>query len=234
MARAIGGLSNNVKDTCRSRADRSTLIKAQLSALNVATERGTSDKTEATRFSQCAHDQRRTLEAEDCDSIRCAQLISSGRRCIRPPHCLAHARPTMCCIRLVLNVWASVTCSINVSAYYFHERVERSFVGLVGVLLRLRKASESGETCVRAKVKYHTTLYRAYYGILSLLQLEHFRPILYKKLLFQMVGFQIRFLGHTATPAKKKECSFVPFTNTVNRKIHEARMSRPISDDWYE
>ena len=46
MARANGGLSN--------RADRSTLIKAQLSAHNVATERGTSDKTEATRFSQCA------------------------------------------------------------------------------------------------------------------------------------------------------------------------------------
>ena len=64
----------------------------------MATERGTSDKTEATRFSQCAHDQRRRLEAEDCDSIRCAQLISGGRRRIRPPYCLAHARPTMCCI----------------------------------------------------------------------------------------------------------------------------------------
>ena len=61
----------------------------------VAAERGTSDNTEATRFSQCAHDQRRRLEAEDCDSIRCAQLISGGRRRIRPPHCLAHARPTM-------------------------------------------------------------------------------------------------------------------------------------------
>ena len=68
----------------------------------VATERGTSDNTEATRFSQCAHDQRRRLEAEDCDSIRCAQLISGGRRRIRPPRCLAHARPTMCCIRLVI------------------------------------------------------------------------------------------------------------------------------------
>ena len=31
-----------------------TLIKVQLSAHNVATERGTTDKTEATRFSQCA------------------------------------------------------------------------------------------------------------------------------------------------------------------------------------
>ena len=67
----------------------------------VATERGTSDNTEATRFSECAHDQRRRLEAEDCDSILCAQLISGGRRRIRPPRCLAHARPTMCCIRLV-------------------------------------------------------------------------------------------------------------------------------------
>ena len=70
----------------------------------VATERGTSDNTEATRFSQCAHDQRTRLEAEDCDSIRCAQLISGGRRRIRPPRCLAHARPTMCCIRLYSRV----------------------------------------------------------------------------------------------------------------------------------
>ena len=54
MARANGGLSNHVKDKSRSRADRSTLIKAQLSAHNVATERGTSDKMEATRFGQCA------------------------------------------------------------------------------------------------------------------------------------------------------------------------------------
>ena len=74
----------------------------------VATERGTSDNTEATRFSQCAHDQRRRLEAEDCDSIRCAQLISGGRRRIRPPRCLAHARPSN---------WASLsdphTCDFN-------------------------------------------------------------------------------------------------------------------------
>ena len=105
MAQANGGLSNHVKDTCRSRADRSTLIKAQLSAhMYVATERGTSDNTEATRFSQCAHDQRRRLEAEDCNSIRCAQLISGKRRRICPPHCLAHARPTMCCIRLVIII----------------------------------------------------------------------------------------------------------------------------------
>ena len=96
VARANGGLSNHVKDTSWSRADRSTLIKAQLSALNVATERGTSDKTEATRFSQCAHDQRRRLETEDCDSIRCNFRWEETY----PPHCLAHARPTMRCIRL--------------------------------------------------------------------------------------------------------------------------------------
>ena len=122
MARANGGLSNHVKDTYRSRADRSTLIKAQLSALNVATERGTSDMTEATRFSQCVHDQQRRLEAEDCDSIRCAQIISGGRRRIRPPLCLAHARPTMCCIRLVwyiappvhhMHSATFVTCEVN-------------------------------------------------------------------------------------------------------------------------
>ena len=44
---------------------------------DVATERGTSDMTEATRFSQCVHDQQRRLDAEDCDSIRCTQLISA-------------------------------------------------------------------------------------------------------------------------------------------------------------
>ena len=77
----------------------------------VATDRGTSDNTEATRFSQCAHDQRRRLEAEDCDSIRCAKLISGGRRRIRPPRCLAHARPTMCCIRLVM--WSSLLLDLS-------------------------------------------------------------------------------------------------------------------------
>ena len=101
MARTNGGLSNHVKDTCRSRADHSTLIKAQLSALNAATEKGTSDKKEATRFSQCAHDQRRRLKV---DSIR---LISGGRRRIRRPYCLAHARPTMCCICLIIS-WSTL------------------------------------------------------------------------------------------------------------------------------
>ena len=51
------------------------------------------------------------LEAEDCNSIRCAQLISGGRRRMRPcpPHCLAHARPTMCCIR-----YATVTVLLTI------------------------------------------------------------------------------------------------------------------------
>ena len=50
--------------------------------------------TEATHFSQCVHDQQRRLEAEDCDSIRCAQLISGGRRRIRPP-CMHSASLTL-------------------------------------------------------------------------------------------------------------------------------------------
>ena len=54
--------------------------------------RGTSDMTEATHFSQCVHDQQRRLEAEDCYSIRCAQLISGGRRRIRPPCTVPRSR----------------------------------------------------------------------------------------------------------------------------------------------
>ena len=48
--------------------------------------------TEATHFSQCVHDQQRRLEAEDCDSIQCAQLISGGRRRIRPPCTVPRSR----------------------------------------------------------------------------------------------------------------------------------------------
>ena len=76
--------------------------------------RGTSDMTEATHFSQCVHDQQRRLEADDCDSIRCAQLISGGRRRIRPPCTVPRSRsPTMRCIRLVyvapLTLYASLS-----------------------------------------------------------------------------------------------------------------------------
>ena len=53
-----------------SRVDRSTLIKAQFSTIDMTAERGTSDETEATH--PRVHDQRRRLEAVDCDSIRYA------------------------------------------------------------------------------------------------------------------------------------------------------------------
>ena len=67
--------------------------------------------TEATHFSQCVHDQQRRLEAEDCDSIRCTQLISGGRRRIRPPCTVPRSRsPIMHCIRLVIIIMVSVFC----------------------------------------------------------------------------------------------------------------------------
>ena len=44
------------------------------------------------------------------------QLISGGRRRIRPPHCLAHAHPTMCCIRLVFMVCNSCSSIYRYSA----------------------------------------------------------------------------------------------------------------------
>ena len=53
-----------------SRADHSTLVKAQLSALDMAAERETSDKTEATH--QRVHDQRIKLEAADCEGLQYA------------------------------------------------------------------------------------------------------------------------------------------------------------------
>ena len=93
MSRANSGLSNHVKDTCRSRADRSTLIKAQLSALNVAThKRDIGYDGGYTLQPVCARPALRRLEAEDCDSIRCAQLISGGRRRIRPPCTVPRSR----------------------------------------------------------------------------------------------------------------------------------------------
>ena len=65
---------------------RSILIKAQFFALDMATERGTSNETEATHLRACD------------------MLIGSGRRRTRPPYCFAHARPKMPCIRLLLKV----------------------------------------------------------------------------------------------------------------------------------
>ena len=79
--------------------DRSTLIKAQFSALDTAAERGTSDEMEATHL-------RAYAQPTDIDKVRSCGLrrhaqIGGGRRRTRPPHCLAHARPKMPCIRLV-------------------------------------------------------------------------------------------------------------------------------------
>ena len=59
------------------------------------------------------------------------------------------SHPTLSVI--ILKVWASVMCSVNVSAHYFRERVEILFVGLAGALQLLRKASQSGEACMRAR-----------------------------------------------------------------------------------
>ena len=47
------------------RADRSTLINVQFSALDTSTKRGTSDETEDTH--QRVHDQRIRLEAADSE-----------------------------------------------------------------------------------------------------------------------------------------------------------------------
>ena len=69
--------------------------------------RGTSDMTEATHFSQCVHDQQRRLEAEDCGSSRCAQLISGGRRRIRPPCTVPRSRSP----HNVLHSPSSIRCA---------------------------------------------------------------------------------------------------------------------------
>ena len=64
-ARTNGGLSDHVTKPW-SRADRSTLIKAQV--VRLTAERGTWDETEA--IHQRVHDQRRRLEAAHCDGMR--------------------------------------------------------------------------------------------------------------------------------------------------------------------
>ena len=100
----------------------------------VATERETSDNTEATRFSQCAHDQRRRLEAEDCNSIRCAQLISGGRRRIRPPctvprsrspHNVLHSPSIYICDRHCTYVRTS-KLAINISIFHLGSYTRRA------------------------------------------------------------------------------------------------------------
>ena len=73
VARTNGGLSDHVTKPW-SRADRITLIKAQV--VRLAAERGTWDETEATH--QRVHNQRRRLEAAHCDAISIS--ICDGRR----------------------------------------------------------------------------------------------------------------------------------------------------------
>ena len=124
----------------------------------VATERETSDNTEATRFSQCAHDQRRRLEAEDCNSIRCAQLISGGRRRIRPcpPHCLAHARPTMCCIRLVYTRRARIA-QLHDAVVHAHAHPAPPGAGRTMIIgASLSEPHTSGTSAARVCYMYRT------------------------------------------------------------------------------
>ena len=81
--------------------------------------------TEATHFSQCVHDQQRRLEAEDCDSIRRAQLISGGRRRVRPPCTVPRSRsphnvlhsPSYRCIRLKHDIVLIDASGVHVHMY---------------------------------------------------------------------------------------------------------------------
>ena len=59
--------STIMTQSCGRRADRSTLIEAQLSALDTSAERGTSDETEDTH--QHVHDQRIRLESAACEDM---------------------------------------------------------------------------------------------------------------------------------------------------------------------
>ena len=90
---------------------------------------------------------------------------------------------------LIFKVWASVTCSVNVSAHYFREWVEISFVGLTGALIWLRKASQSGKNCVRSRED--TVLHRSVLIIESLVRFDWsaLGPYLYKTQLLQVVSF---------------------------------------------
>ena len=81
--------------------------------------------TEATHFSQCVHNQQRKLEAEDCDSIRCAQLISDGRRRIRPPCTVPRSRsphnvlhsPSILCVESHLLKFSIEECEGKINDY---------------------------------------------------------------------------------------------------------------------
>ena len=79
--------------------------------------------TEATHFSQCVHDQQRRLEADDCDSIRCAQLISGGRRRIRPPCTVPRSRsphnvlhsPSIVCTCSIVTVYVCLRVMVMIT-----------------------------------------------------------------------------------------------------------------------
>ena len=115
--------------------------------------------TEATHFSQCVHDQQRRLEAEDCDSIRYAQLISGGRRRIRPPCIVPRSRSPHNVLHSPSN-WASVsephTCDFNAtfSLYTVYDRIDAAatinFSTEFGAAtIRERRLFESGVYFVR-------------------------------------------------------------------------------------
>ena len=80
--------------------------------------RGTLDMTEATLFSQCVHDQQRRLEAEDCDSIRCAQLISGGRRRLRSPCTVPRSRSPHNVLHSPSNNYATCTSARGYNYIY--------------------------------------------------------------------------------------------------------------------
>ena len=90
----------------RGQAHRSklALVKAKFFTLTMAAKRGTFDEMESIRHR--VHNQRRRLEADDCDHTVCTSVTIhfQWRRCPRPLRCLAHTRPTMLCICLVIIV----------------------------------------------------------------------------------------------------------------------------------
>ena len=109
--------------------------------------------TEATHFSQCVHDQQRRLEA---DSIRCAQLISGGRRRIRPPCIVPRSRsPTMRCIRLVIGASLSEphingTSAARVCYMYVYMSIVRRAIIQCRFLFCVHNSTFQHAMCARA------------------------------------------------------------------------------------
>ena len=67
MIRANGVLSAIISQSQWSRADRSTFIKAQFSALDMSVERRTSNEMEDTYHASCARPADERIEAADCE-----------------------------------------------------------------------------------------------------------------------------------------------------------------------